>query len=293
MHCRRLNGSMPNEKHKGHCVFNDMKEFRSYFNRELGKTHAPPVNIEWRGAQKGEWVYSDDARIVQILAVRPIAKRLLNPETRNYKDRKVGERLDGATRIVITIVGKFSDTPKTYMHTNFKLSKPYHITGRLEEALNKKQKLFAQYFVESGGNVKYAAEMVFVSPATASKFIKSKGVMMEVRNLVEKALKDLGIDAKYVIGGMKTTVESMDEIIEDPQQKKTRIDAASLKIDILSKLATMVGIKTDFDGGMQGQGYFQRGENSPLQIMGSDLDKFEEEVTSFETLETDDKSSAV
>ena len=62
-----------------HYVYDDIQEFNQHNPNEN-------VNKDWRTANEGDWVYSDDGRIVQLLKVKNDIK---HPNDRkNYKFAK-------------------------------------------------------------------------------------------------------------------------------------------------------------------------------------------------------------
>ena len=76
-------------KGKPHYVYDDIDEFKSHHPNKV-------VKPDWRKADEGDWVLSDDDRIVQLLKV---SKSVKHPNDRkNYKYAKGWVR---------TIVGSF------------------------------------------------------------------------------------------------------------------------------------------------------------------------------------------
>ena len=88
-------------KNKTHCVYDGIDEFLE---------HNPNKNIvfDWRKADEGDWVLSDDDRVVQLLKV---SKNVKHPgDRKNYKY---------ANGWVRTIVGSFLNRPNIKMDTDF------------------------------------------------------------------------------------------------------------------------------------------------------------------------------
>ena len=84
-----------------HYVYEDIDEFR--------ETHPNiVVHPDWRKANEGDWVYSDDDRIVQLLKVKNGVSH--HNDTKNYNYAKGWVR---------TIVGSFINKESTKMDTDF------------------------------------------------------------------------------------------------------------------------------------------------------------------------------
>ena len=84
-----------------HYVYDSLNEFKTiHKDKEIVK--------DWRKGNKGDWIISDDNRILQLLKVK---RGLPHPnDSRNYR------LSDGYVR---TIVGTFIISPKTTMDTDF------------------------------------------------------------------------------------------------------------------------------------------------------------------------------
>jgi len=90
-------------KGKRHYIFDDVGEYIEHF----GTKHAPPIIEDWHDGKQGDWVMSDDNRIIQLLKV----SALNHPNDRkNYK---------WAKNWVRTVVGTFVNNQKTFMDTDF------------------------------------------------------------------------------------------------------------------------------------------------------------------------------
>lgn len=83
-----------------HYVFDSAEEFEAYCQKSGIKI---PTIKNWHTAQAGEWVWSDDGRIVQLLFVGDMSTPI--------KDK--------TQRYVRTVVGSFVDKPGVEMDTNF------------------------------------------------------------------------------------------------------------------------------------------------------------------------------
>ena len=112
-----------------HCVYEHISDF---YNDHPNET--PLKN--WRESKEGDWVWSDDSRIVQILKSAPIN----HPnDRRNYKYCK---------NYVRTVVGSFLCLPKTYMDTDFqnplKIPENRFIKGRYQPRKKRYLQLMSQ-----------------------------------------------------------------------------------------------------------------------------------------------------
>ena len=88
-------------KNKAHYVYDGLKEFQD---------HNPGINVvfDWRKANEGDWVFSDDNRIVQLLKV--------SKDVKHPGDRKNYKYANGWVR---TVVGSFLNRPNVKMDTDF------------------------------------------------------------------------------------------------------------------------------------------------------------------------------
>ena len=90
---------------KKHYVYSDIKEFE-YYNKGV------EVKDNWRTSDEGDWVYSDDGKIIQLLKV---SKSVNHPgDRKNYKY---------ANGWVRTAVGSFINRDNTKMDADFSLHK--------------------------------------------------------------------------------------------------------------------------------------------------------------------------
>ena len=96
-----------------HFVYDTIDEFRQHHKDT-------DVKKEWKTASEGDWVYSDDNRIIQLLRV---SNRIKHPN-----DRKNYTHSRGWVR---TVVGPFLKNYKSKMYTSFeKHPKIYHLAQK-------------------------------------------------------------------------------------------------------------------------------------------------------------------
>jgi hypothetical protein len=195
-----------------HHVFSDYDEFSSYFSGAV-----PSVVSDWREGGEGDWVYSDDGGIVQLLRV---SRELSHPNDRkNYKYAKGWVR---------TIVGTFILRRDTLMDTDFdKHQNRYTFSGkkktprqRIEERkkATKREKIFATNIVVGMGPVKSymdAFERETNSQKARQKavvLLKQERIMKEIERSVLDVAKELGIDHKYVLEKLKCLADNTEDM---------------------------------------------------------------------------------
>jgi hypothetical protein len=193
-----------------HYVYDGIKEF---------KIKNPDIDVvqDWRKADEGDWVYSDDGRVVQLLKVK---KGLPHPnDSRNYR------LSDGYVR---TVVGTFIISPKTEMDTIFDnhpnrytfSNKIKNTNSRVKErkTVTNKEKMFAT-MVAAGNAIERAYEQTFDSKHNVRKkavmLIKQDRVMKEIEKSVMDIAKSQGIDHEWILRRLKLLAEhSEDENIQ-------------------------------------------------------------------------------
>ncbi len=183
-----------------YCVYEDIDEFRETYPNTV-------VRPDWRDSDEGDWVFSDDGRIVQLLKV---SKKVSHPNDRkNYKFAKGWVR---------TIVGSFLNRPNVKMDTDFS-SHPNRYTfsktiidtnKRVKERtkVTKKEKEFATNVVVGLGAIEaYKNAYKEVSDKKARKkatvLLKQERVMKEIEKSVLDVAKEKGIDHEYILSKLK------------------------------------------------------------------------------------------
>ena len=194
-----------------HFVFDNLSEFE----KEVPDTN---VSNDWRNAIEGEWVKSEDGKIIQLLKV---SKKINHPsDTKNYKY---------ANGWVRTIVGTSLIHKNTFMDTDFDLhpnrytfSKNIKDTNkRVKQRKNvtRKEKIFATNVAVGMGAVKsYMDAYGELNDSKAQKkaaiLLKQERVMKEVEKSVMDVAKQLGLDHEYIFRNLKILAEtSVDENI--------------------------------------------------------------------------------
>jgi len=191
-------------KNVAHYVYDNEEEYRD-------KHPTTAIVEDWRKGKEGDWVKSDDGRILQLLKV----KEMSHPnDTKNYSYSK------GYVR---TVVGTFLNTPRATMDTDFDqhpnrytFSKTIKNTSKRikqRKTTTTKEKIFATNVAVGMGVSK--AYMDAYSEADESKaqkkaaiLLKQERVMQEVEKNVNDVAKSLGIDHNYILNGLKVLAES-------------------------------------------------------------------------------------
>ena len=197
---------------KRHYVFDNVGEFTEYYHSKM--MSSPEVKGNWREGKQGDWVFSDDNRIVQLLKVAP----LNHPNDRkNYK---------WAKNYVRTVVGTFVNNEKTFMDTDFEqhpnrytFSKTIkHTNGQVKKRkkLTNNEKIFTTNVVSGMGPVKaYMDAFKATSEDKARKkalvLLKQERVMTDIEKGVLDVAKELGIDHKYILDRLKCLADNSED----------------------------------------------------------------------------------
>ncbi len=191
-----------------HYVYDNIEEFN---------ISNPDVEVyeDWRTSNEGDWVHSDDGRIIQLLRVKNGIK---HPNDRkNYKFAK------GYVR---TVVGTFINRDKTTMDTDFSQHKNRYTFSKTiknpservykREKTTNKEKIFATNVAVGMGPVKaymdaFNEDKEHTAKRKAAILLKQRRVIREVEKSVMDVAKDLGIDHTYVLQSLKLLAENTDD----------------------------------------------------------------------------------
>ena len=235
-----------------HYVYDHISEF---YNDHPDVT---PVD-NWRQANEGDWVWSDDKRIIQLLKVNGTLK---HPNDRpNYTYSK------GYVR---TVVGTFLRNDKTKMDTDFdNHPNRYTFSRKIKNTNNRvkerkiptnKEKLFATTVAVGTDAVKaymdaFDEENRDKARKKAVVLLKQRRVMQEIEKNVKDVAKALGVDHDYILRSLKHLADFSD----DPN-----ISLQSLK-ELGKAIGTLGGGVKRIDTGVVGlfQGF------SPEQLQGA------------------------
>ena len=187
-----------------HYVYDDIDEFQ--------ETHPNTVvHPDWRIANEGDWVYSDDDRIVQLLKVSNNVKH--HSDRKNYKFAKGWVR---------TVVGSFLNRPNVKMDTDFDNHPNRYTFSRTikntanrvykREHVTNKEKEFATNIVVGLGAIDaYKKAYTEMSDQKARKkatiLLKQERVKKEIEQSVLDVAKEMGVDHKYVLNKLKNLAD--------------------------------------------------------------------------------------
>jgi hypothetical protein len=187
-----------------HFVYEDIDEFKKEYPNVI-------VHLDWRIANEGDWVYSDDDRIVQLLKV--------SDSVQHHSDRKNYKFAKGWVR---TIVGSFLNRPNVKMDTDFdnhpnrytfstKIKNTSERVYKRKEVTNKEKEFVTNVVVGMGAIDAYKNAYSEMSDQKARKkatiLLKQERVMKEIEKSVLDVAKGLGIDHNYILGKLKNLAD--------------------------------------------------------------------------------------
>mgnify|MGYP003111408122 FL=1 len=187
-----------------HYVYDTIEEFKEHHPNLV-------VHPDWRIADQGDWVYSDDDRIIQLIKV--------SKNVQHHSDRKNYKFAKGWVR---TVVGSFINRPNVIMDTDFdKHPNRYTFSTKIKNTsdlvkkrkkITNKEKEFATNIVVGMGAVKaYKNAYKEMSDQKARKkatiLLKQERVMNEIEKSVLDVAKGLGIDHEYILGKLKNLAD--------------------------------------------------------------------------------------
>jgi len=195
-----------------HKVFDDKEELPSGID----------VIPEWRDANIGDWVQADDGCYIQILRKGTMQTRGGKHRTRHY---------------VGTCTGTFMCNKNVKMDTT-KRENVWTISGKNTEkvifdrkALTKHEIIFIK-FLAGGMNMRDAYLTAFdtnnpkYATEQSAKLVKTERVQKAMKEELKPILKELDIDDKYVLKGIKT-------VVEGDEKAETKLKALFKLSDIL------------------------------------------------------------
>ena len=195
-----------------HKVFDDKEELPSGVG----------VVPDWRQANIGDWVEADDGCYIQILRRGKMTATWGKNRIRHY---------------IGTCTGTFLCTPKTKMDTS-KRENVWSLSGKNTEklifdrkTLTKKEVIFVQFIARGvslqdaylkafdTNNPRYALEQ-------SAKLMKTERVQKAMKEELKPVLKELNIDDKSVLEGIK-------RVAENSEKDETKLKALFKLADIL------------------------------------------------------------
>ena len=183
-----------------HYVYDTVEEFKEHHPNTV-------IHKNWRIANEGDWVFSDDKRIVQLLKV---AK-----EVQHHSDRKNYKFAQGWVR---TVVGSFINRPNAFMDTDFenhpnrytfstKIRNTSDLVTKRKKITNKEKEFATNIVVGMGAVEAYKNAYKEMSDQKARKkatvLLKQERVMSEIEKSVLDVAKGLGIDHEYILNKLK------------------------------------------------------------------------------------------
>tara|TARA_R100001082_G_scaffold30083_1_gene15127 strand:- start:121 stop:912 length:792 start_codon:yes stop_codon:yes gene_type:complete len=187
-----------------HYVYEDLDEFQ--------KTHPNTVvHPNWRKANEGDWVRSDDDRIVQLLKV--------SNDVKHHSDRKNYKFAKGWVR---TVVGSFLNRENVKMDTDFdnhpnrytfstNIKNTSERVYKRKEPTNKEKEFATNVVVGMGAVDAYKKAYSEMSNQKARKkatvLLKQERVMKEIEKGVLDVAKGLGIDHEYILSKLKNLAD--------------------------------------------------------------------------------------
>lgn len=201
-----------------HYVFESLEEYENYFMSKNGVVS--PVVSNWRHAKQGDWVWSDDNHIVQILKWG---------ELKHPHDRKNWKASNGYVR---TIVGSFIQTDKAEMDTDFSIHKSrYSFNGvgidesierrKTRPNLTKAERMFV-FELMSGKNLREAYELCFGETIHWKEKVLLLLKTKRIKTMVEKSLKSK-MDEKGV--GIEFILDALKELFQKSKNDNVKLGA--------------------------------------------------------------------
>ena len=248
-------------RNKKHYIYDHISEF---YNDHPEKTPSK----SWRQANEGEWVWSDDGKIVQLLKV-------VN-EIKHPNDRKNYKYASGYVR---TVVGTFLKTKGVLMDTDFsKHPNRYTFSGKNPKSvkdrkgITNKEKIFATNVAVGMGPVKaymnaFNNDDELKSRQKATLLLKQERVMQEVEKSVLDVAKNMGLDHEYILNKLKCLADSSsdDGIVLQSTKELAKIIGTS-GTTVKSKEMGIIGM---FQGFSPEQ--IEKAERPELQEIKGDL----------------------
>ena len=178
-------------KGKEHYLFDDMKEFMA-FNANLA------CSGDWRRGNEGDWVYTDDLHVCQVLKVfyitvpsSKIKKKCVRTVCGSYvigqkNVKMLGEQ--GVAENIYTFSGNYDSINKIR-----------------DKGISSKKLLFAQY-VAAGVDLSQAYSIVYPRAqdesyikTAANKLLQQKKVQKMVKEEIKEILQAEGVSPEYII----------------------------------------------------------------------------------------------
>ena len=183
--------------------FKDIKETRHYLYDNLGEFQAfvqdVPVSEDWRLADEGDWVLTDDGYVCQIL-----------------KKSKIGKKM-----CIRTLCGTYDVTAKFDMIGEKGIADNiYSFSGKHSfdtDKVSGKQQLFAQYVAKGDNAIEAykkshpdAKSESYIKRRTSS-LLKTESVQKMIKKEIQEVLASEGVTPEWIIGKYKNVVDIADK----------------------------------------------------------------------------------
>ena len=178
-------------KGQEHALYDTMKEFMA-FNPKLA------CSGDWRRGKEGDWVYTDDLHVCQVLRIFYIT--VPNTQKRKKCTRTVcGSYVTGQKNV--KMLGEHGVAENIYTFSgNYESIKKIR-----EKGVSSKKLLFAQY-VAAGMDLSQAYSIVYPRAqdknyikTAANKLLKQKKVQKMVKEEIREILQEEGVSPEYII----------------------------------------------------------------------------------------------
>jgi len=182
--------------------FKDIKDDRHYLYDNLGEFQAFVQDIaiieDWRLADEGDWVLTDDAYVCQVLRKSKIGKKMCMRTLCGTYDVSAKFQMLGENGIVDNI---YSFSGKHSFDTD-------RVSGR--------QQLFAQYVAKGDNAIEAykkshpdAKSESYIKHRTSS-LLKTESVQKMIKKEIQECLSSEGVTPEWIIGKYKTVVDVAD-----------------------------------------------------------------------------------
>jgi len=184
-----------------------LNEFKKYFtsiNDFSGK-----ICVSWREAQKYDWCFSDDFRIVQILV-------------RNNTPPKADTTGSFNKGYVRTCVGVFPINPTCIMDTRFELHPNRYAIGQSKKDFNErikdrdqltaKEEVFCTYVAngmkpDKAYKETFKTNNVYYSIMSSNRLLQQERIQSSISDEVERILTEEGVSKSYIVSKYKQLVD--------------------------------------------------------------------------------------
>ena len=196
---------MDYKKVKGinHYLYDSIQEFRVHHPNAL-------LNENWRKAQEGEWVVTDDQNVCQILKCYDLKINASDKVTKCVRTVLGTFRIDNMNAKLLGEDG-IAENIYTFSRT-YKAFKQYQKDG-----LNPKEFVFARYVAE-GMEITQAYKKVFKKSksseyiaSSAKQLMKKEEVQTMVKEEIKKTLQEEGITPDWILAKYKEIADLADK----------------------------------------------------------------------------------